>query len=80
MSHEFDNRMKFDPARTIMIGDRLETDILFGKTGNLATMLVLTGSSKETDLVGLSDEFEPDYITDMVGDLLKAAQTNGVVY
>lgn len=44
------SRMAFDRSRTLMIGDRLETDVTFGNNGNIKTLLVLSGSSKEEDI------------------------------
>ena len=32
-----------DKSRICMVGDRLDTDILFGQQGGLSTMLVLSG-------------------------------------
>ncbi|KAJ7178123.1 HAD-like domain-containing protein [Mycena filopes] len=63
-------KVPFDPARTIMIGDRLNTDILFGQNGGLATLLVLTGITTESELTGPTPSpIVPDYVTVSIGDL-----------
>lgn len=53
-----------------MIGDRLNTDIQFGKNGGLATLLVLTGITKEAEITGPNaSPIVPDYVTKSLGDL-----------
>lgn len=60
----------FDPSRTVMVGDRLNTDIQFGKNGGLATLLVLTGITTEENLTGPNpSSIVPDYVTPSIGDL-----------
>ncbi|KIK96075.1 hypothetical protein PAXRUDRAFT_139268 [Paxillus rubicundulus Ve08.2h10] len=63
-------KVHFDPERTIMVGDRLNTDILFGQAGGLATLLVLTGITLKEDITGPNaSTIVPKYITESIGDL-----------
>ncbi|CBZ51167.1 putative 4-nitrophenylphosphatase [Neospora caninum Liverpool] len=47
------NKFNLDPRRTIVCGDRLDTDIAFGKCAGIDTCLVLTGCTTVEDLVGM---------------------------
>jgi len=51
-----------NPEKTLLLGDRLETDIAFGRALGMKTALVLTGVSREEDLKG--SEVQPHYILD----------------
>jgi 4-nitrophenyl phosphatase len=59
---------KLDPSQTCMIGDRLDTDILFGKNGNLYTILVLSGVSSFKDLENSC--IKPDLVLDSIASLI----------
>ena len=52
-----------------MVGDRLDTDILFGKNGGVGTLLVLTGVTSNEDLVNVQADRIPDFVTVSLGDL-----------
>jgi len=60
---------KVNKDKIVMIGDRLDTDILGGKNAGLSTILVLSGSTKKKDLE--DSEIKPDYVINDVRDLLK---------
>ncbi|KAF8508159.1 HAD-like domain-containing protein [Gautieria morchelliformis] len=64
----------FDPSRTIMVGDRLDTDILFGKNGGVGTLLVLTGVTSEGELTDVNADRIPDFVTGSIGDLAVLAK------
>lgn len=58
------------PDQMCMVGDRLDTDIMFGKNGGLATLLVLSGVTTEEELLSTSNSIHPDYYTSQLPDLL----------
>ncbi|VVC03884.1 Pyrophosphatase PpaX [Candidatus Bilamarchaeum dharawalense] len=58
-------RFKVKKSEVLMVGDRLETDIAFGKKAGIKTALVLTGVSKKEDV----KKIKPDYIFKSIADL-----------
>ena len=60
------------PDQMCMVGDRLDTDILFGKDGGLRTLLVLSGVTTEETLLSPKNTIAPDYYTSCLGDLRPA--------
>lgn len=54
----------------IIVGDRLDSDILLGRRAGIRTVLVLTGITSPSDLAGLTRKKRPDYIIKNVSELL----------
>jgi ribonucleotide monophosphatase NagD (HAD superfamily) len=64
----------FDRKRTVMIGDRLDTDILFGQRGGLSTLLVFSGVATPEDYRSASNEIRADYTAQSIGHLFEMWQ------
>jgi HAD superfamily hydrolase (TIGR01457 family) len=58
------------PARSILIGDRLETDILAGKKAGVTTVLVLSGITGKDELKKAHPFLKPDYTISSLPDVL----------
>lgn len=70
-----------NPERCLMIGDRLDTDIMLGSNCGLKTLLTLTGVSTVADAEAnqKSDcphqqRMVPDYYIDTIADILPALE------
>ncbi|ABN64525.1 p-nitrophenyl phosphatase [Scheffersomyces stipitis CBS 6054] len=57
------------PKRGLMIGDRLNTDMKFGRDGGLDTLLVLTGIETEENVLKQPKDVAPTYYASKLGDL-----------
>jgi 4-nitrophenyl phosphatase len=69
------------PARCLMIGDRLSTDIAFGNGAGCQTLLVLSGCETQADVQAAAAAKKalwlPHFVTAGLGDLLPAADLTG---
>ncbi|URE22600.1 phosphoglycolate [Musa troglodytarum] len=69
------NKFGILKSQICMVGDRLDTDILFGQNGGCKTLLVLSGVTSLQMLQSPSNSIQPDFYTNKISDLvtLKAA-------
>lgn len=75
------SQFDLDPESALMVGDRLETDIVFGINCGLSTVLTLTGVStfeqalvyKDSDEAEKKD-FVPDYVVESIADFMEALE------
>lgn len=58
-------------SRICMVGDRLDTDVLFGQRNGLQTILTLTGVTTKEKLFSPDNSIRPTYYADSVADLLQ---------
>ena len=57
-------------TESVLVGDRLETDILAGKRAGVTTVLVLSGITGRNDLKKAHPSLKPDYTISSLPDLL----------
>lgn len=57
------------PRDCLMVGDRIDTDLLFAKNAGMDSALVLTGASRREDLEHAPHL--PQYVFDTIGDIAK---------
>ena len=70
MYEEAMRRMGSRPETTIVIGDRIDTDIAGGIRAGLTTILVLSGLANEADLA--ASAIKPDLVCTDIGELTQA--------
>lgn len=73
------SKFPVEPGRCLMVGDRLDTDIMLGSNCGLKTLLTLTGVSTVAEAEanrksGCSERqrMVPDYYVESIADLLPA--------
>lgn len=64
------------PEDAVVIGDRLDTDILAGRRAGTRTVLVLTGVSTREDAESAPLEMRPDRVIERLGELFEASADN----
>lgn len=69
MIDEIRNRLKFEEEKTLIIGDRLETDIAMGKLMRIDTALVSTGVKNSFNE---DNHITPTYYFNSIADLLSS--------
>jgi 4-nitrophenyl phosphatase/phosphoglycolate phosphatase len=61
-------KYKISPSRMCMVGDRLDTDILFGSDNGLSTILTLSGVTTQEKLLSPANKIKPNFYVNSIAD------------
>jgi 4-nitrophenyl phosphatase len=75
MLEQLAGRYGVNPPDCLVVGDRLDTDIVSGNRFGAHTMLILTGISTREEAEGAKDEYLPDFILDSLHGFEKAVES-----
>ncbi len=67
---ELCHRLKVVPARCLLIGDNLESDVAGAKNVGMKTILTLTGVTRRRDLLQIPPERKPDRVIEDLTEML----------
>lgn len=70
------NKFGITKSQICMVGDRLDTDILFGQNGGCKTLLVLSGVTSLSMLQNPNNSIQPDFYTNKISDFLSLKAAN----
>lgn len=68
-----ESKYGFNRSRICMVGDRLDTDVLFGTENGLKSLLVLSGVTSEEKLLGPENTITPDFYADTINSFFDDA-------
>ena len=71
------NRLDAHSESTVMIGDRMDTDVVSGLEAGLRTVLVLTGSTRPADVELFP--YRPTAVMDSIADLVHIVESGGPI-
>ena len=66
---ELCRRLGVEPARCVLVGDNLESDIAGAKRMGMASVLTLTGVTRAEDVPGIPERLRPDHVIGGLGEL-----------
>jgi HAD superfamily hydrolase (TIGR01450 family) len=70
MAKAAENRLGLPPSNLAMCGDRLYTDIAFGKRNGMTSILVLSGETRREDVP--KAQYQPDIVAEKLASLTKS--------
>jgi 4-nitrophenyl phosphatase/phosphoglycolate phosphatase len=76
MIEYLESKFGIDRSRICMVGDRLDTDVLFGTDNGLKSLLVLSGVTSEQKLLSPENTITPDFYADDINAFFASGATS----